>query len=304
MPALPALDAARARAHHLLVLPDGVAATDVEALVLSRFPESAVSRSAAQARLEPMAGCAVTGPWAAPAELLPAWAAVVFTLEAPVQRGGAVPRELQGRGGLLDAFADGEPVGQERELIELGLAAARRLGGAIRAAGSGMLMTPEHRVDLVVYSPVWLHPDALVHVLERHLPGVSLSAMDDGAALPSDAVTGPSLIEDEGERRWLAAEAAAYDAAALEEVEVSESYGAVARVDDAIFSIAVEAARGVPVVLSGIDLAGLIVYELRCYADGTPTAAAVARLDAAGRELVGAVGGHVVDDDGFLVDLG
>jgi len=304
MPGLPALDAALARAHHLLVLPDGVDPADVEALVLSRFPESAVSRSADRVRLEPVLGCAVSGPWAAPAQLVPGWAAAVFTLEAPVQRGPAVPRELQGRGDLLDAFADGEPVGRERELIEFGLAAARRLGGAIRASGSGMLMTPDHRVDLVVYSPVWLHPDALVHVLERHLPGVSMPAVDAGAALPADAVTGRRLIQDEGERRWLAAEAAAYDAAALEEVDVTESYGAVARADDAVFSIAVEAARGVPVVLSGIDLAGLIIYELRCYTDGSPTAAAVARLDAAGRALVAAVGGHVVDDDGFLVDLG
>lgn len=292
---------ARAQAHHLLVVPDGVSPVDIEALVLSWFPEAVTTHAEDQVHLETGPGCAVVGPWAGD-QLLPGWAAAVYLLQAPEQRGDPVPAELQGRGDLLDAFADGEPLADERAHLELGLAAARRIGGAVRTAG-GVLMTPPPRADLVLYSPVWLHPDALVHVLEPHLPGLGLED-SPVTPLPPDAVTGESLIEDEGERRWLHAEAAAYDAAALAEPEVTESYGATARIDGVTYAVAVEAALGVPVVLAAVDLSGLIVYELRCYPDGDPTDEVVARLEDAARALLTAVGGHLVDDDGFLVDLG
>lgn len=291
----------RAQAHHLLVVPDGVAPEDIEALVLSWFPESGVTHAEDRLRVQTGPGCAVVGPWGGD-QLLPGWVAAVYLLEAPQQRGEPVPRELQGRGDLLDAFADGEPLGQERALLELALAIARRVGGAVRTA-AGVLMTPAPRPDLVVYSQVWLHPDALVHVLEPHLPGLSL-ADPPTAPLPADARTGESLVTDESERRWLQAESEAYDLAALDEPQVSESYGASAHGHGEVFSVAVEAALGVPVVLAGTDLTGLIVYELRCYAEGNPSPAAVASLDEAGRALLAAVGGHVVDDDGFLIDLG
>ena len=295
------LDRSRAQAHHVLVVPDGVAPEDVDALVRSWFPEASGSGTDDQVRLQTGPGCAVVGPWDARDQLLPGWAAAIYLIEAPQQRGEPVPPELQGRGDLLDAFADGEPLGQERALLELGLAMARRVGGAVRTA-DGVLMTPPPRPDLVLYSDVWLHPDALVHVLQPELPGLDLQEPATGP-LPADAVTGESLVADEAERRWLHAESAAYDRAALAEPQVSESYGATAHTDGAIISVAVEAALGVPVVLAGSDLTGLIVYELRCYTEGPPPAAAVARLDGAARALLAAIGGHVVDDDGFLVQL-
>src|SRR5690606_40081967 len=129
----------------------------------------------------------------------------------------------------------------------------------------------------------WLDPDALVHVLEPHLPGLELQPENPAAVLPPDAVTGAPVLADESERRWWHAEADAYDAAALEEPDVTEAYGAHAsRADGTIFSVTVEAAVGVPVVLSGRDWAGAILYEIRCHpaggVDGQPPADAAERI--------------------------
>jgi hypothetical protein len=289
-------------ARHLLVVPDGVTPADVEALVLSRFPSAAAPDGAAHLALRPLPGCTLEGPDDVPAEL-PGWAAAGYVLEAPEQRGAPVPPELLGRGDLLDAFAAGEPVDRERELLELGLALARRLGGGVLTS-TGALLVPAPRPDLLLYSEVWLHPDALVHVLAPHLPGVAVSGEAEPAgALPADAVTGESLLE-EGERAWLHAEADAFDAAALARPELSESYGVLATEPEAVWSVNVEAAVNVPVVLAGQLPGGTILYELRCYPSGRHHPSdAVERLDAATKALLGAVGGFVVDDDGFLVHL-
>ena len=291
---------------HLLLVPDGVTPGDIQALALSRFPSEDLDDGGARLRIEVLPRCVVAGPDPVPAGLAEGadWLHA-YRLEAPEQRGAAVPPELRGRGGLLDAFADGEPAGSEREMLELGLAMARRLGGAVRTS-TGALLTPLPRPDLLLYTEVWLHPDALVHVLAPHLPGVAVEA--DGTpsslTLPADAVTGPTLVADEGERRWLHAEADAYDAAALAEAHVTDSYGVIATdPDGTVWTVTVEAAMGVPPALGGLLAAGAMLYEVRCHPTGpTEPSDAVERIDAATAALLDAVGGYVVDDDGFLVD--
>src|SRR5690606_41762701 len=80
--------------------------------------------------------------------------------------------------------------------------AARRTGGGLRVSGAdGMLLVPTALPDLLVYGEVWLEPDALLHVLEPHLPGVVVQG-GTAAAVPPDAVTGAPLLQDEAERRW------------------------------------------------------------------------------------------------------
>lgn len=290
---------------HLLLVPDGVTPSDVQALVLSRFPSEVLDDGGARLSVEVLPGCMVEGPTPAPAADAASWPEG-YLLTAPEQRGAAVPPELRGRGGLLDAFADGEPAGHEREMLELGLAMARRLGGALRTS-TGALLLPEPSPDLLLYTEVWLHPDALVHVLAPHLPGVSLQGDEPAVApgLPADAVTAVRPLTDEGERRWLHAEADAYDDAALAEHDVTDSYGVLATdPDGTTWSVAVEAAMGVPPALAGLLPAGTMLYELRCYPAGqTQPAHAVERIDSATRALLDAVGGYVVDDDGFLVNL-
>ncbi|WP_420112902.1 hypothetical protein [Pseudactinotalea sp.] len=290
---------------HLLLVPDGVTPSDVQALVLSRFPSEVLDDGGVRLSIDVLPGCMVEGPAPAPVADAHAWPQA-YLLTAPEQRGAPVPEELRGRGGLLAAFADGEPTGHEREMVELGLAMARRLGGALRTS-TGALLTPQARPDLLLYTDVWLHPDALLHVLAPHLPGVALHGDEQAGSphAPPDAVTGTSLLTDEGERRWLHAEADAYDAAALAEPEVTDSYGVLAAdPDGTIWSVAVEAAMGVPPALAGLLPAGTMLYELRCYpTDETDESAAVERLDAATAALLDVAGGYVVDDDGFLVNL-
>lgn len=301
------------RAGHLLVVPDGVTPADVQALVLSRFPSTDPADGVAPLAMEVLPGCVVEGPDPVPDPApagMPAWAAASYLLEAPEHRRDPVPAELQGRGGVLDAFAEGEPGGTERELLELGMAMARRLGGALLTS-TAVLLTPPPQPDLLLYSEIWLHPDALVHVLAPHLPGVAMAGDDPGTTaageLPAGAVTGTSLVADEGERRWLHAEADAYDAAALSEPDLTDSYGVLAtEPDGTVWSVTVEEAVGVPPVLAGLLPAGAILYEVRCYPAGPatqPASNAVERIDGATRALLEAVGGHVVDDDGFLVTL-
>src|SRR5690606_39764157 len=102
-----------------------------------------------------------------------------------------------------------------------------------------ILLVPTALPDLLVYGEVWLEPDALLHVLEPHLPGVVVQG-GTAAAVPPDAVTGAPLLQDEAERRWWHAEADAYDAAALEEPQVSESYSVEApAADGAVYTVAV-----------------------------------------------------------------
>lgn len=303
-----------AAGHHLLLLPAGVGPADVEALTSSRFPEGRIGDAdRGRVRFEVFAGAAVEGPWAPPEGILvvlPTWVESVYRLEVRPERGGPVPFELRGRGGFLDAFAGGEPLGDERQLLELAMAIARRLGGAVRAAGpDGALVVPSPLADLLVYTDVWLHPDALVHVLAPHLPGLGLPSIPDGPQpLPPDAViSAPDLLADEGRRRWLHAEADAYDAAALAEPEVTEAYGATANLSDgSVVSVTVEAVPGVPVVLAGHPWDAVICYELRCYPSEPGRdlpADAVELVDGAARALLASVGGRAVDDDGFLVDL-
>ncbi|WP_154796177.1 hypothetical protein [Occultella kanbiaonis] len=325
------LDAGLARSKHLLLLGADVTDDEVEALVLSRFPEAGRVNATVLA-LTPQA--AVEGPWAVPD---PAALGVgpeitqAYAITVPAQRGDPVPEGLRGLGGILDAFADGPPEGHELAVVEFAQAAARRLGGAVRVAGTGALITPEPGVDLAVHSEVWLHPDALVHVLAPALPGVALHLAPDSdpdpgarpAAAPPTRPTPPAPAGtedlDEGERAWIHAEADAFDAHALAAEPATEAYGAVhALPDGGTIAVEVEAEVSVPLVLEGLDWArsGVIRYDLRWFPaepeahhsaplDAPALAArerATALVEGAARALLDAIGGETTDDDGFLVD--
>ncbi|MBZ2198790.1 hypothetical protein [Occultella gossypii] len=318
------LDAGLARSKHLLLLGADVTDDEVEALVLSRFPEAGRVNATVLA-LTPQS--ALEGPWAVPEPAaLGAGPEVTqaYAIAVPAERGDPVPEDLRGLGGILDAFADGPPVGHELAIIEFAQAAARRLGGAVRVAGTGALITPEPGVDLAVHSEVWLHPEALVHVLTPALPGVALHlgpVADPGAQPPTAPAPRPAGTEDldEGERAWIQAEADAFDAHALAAEPATEAYGAVCALPDGgTVAVEVEAEVSVPLVLEGLDWArsGVIRYDLRWFpADpeayhsaplDAPTLVAreraTALVEGAARALLDAIGGETTDDDGFLVD--
>ena len=312
------------RSRHLLAVADDVSADEVEALLLSRYPAAVRTESDV---LTVAADVHLSGPFpldgAAQRDLgLPAWVAGIYLLTCPPDRGRPVPAELAATGGLLAAFAAGEVRGSEREALELLLAMGRRLGAVVRTS-TGHVLEPEEwaGVDLTVYAPVWLYPDALVHVLAPVLPGVQALTDVQPAQGPLPPATGrPAGTDqlDDGERAWLHAEADAYDAHTLAQPEVLESYGTIWHYPSGgVVTASVAAADVVPVALAGVDWAeeGVLAYELRWHpadpqqwhreppptALRTECADARERIEAAARAVLSAAGGQATDDDGFLV---
>jgi hypothetical protein len=278
-----------AEPHHLLVLPAEIHPDELEALAVSRS-ETAGWAAEADLRLAP--GVHLTGPWSLDADLraafdLPAWSAEAYLLRCPVQRGGPLPAELRGIDAVLDAFPEGVPVGVEQESLDHLRAFARRLGGALRLAGSGAVVVPDPdaATDLTVMAPVWLDPDACLQVLQQSLPHVR------------------SLLDD-------------VPAAAAEELQ---GYGMVSELEggDLVELIASGSAR-TPTVLRAEEWAseGVVTYELRwrpvhpetAFAARPPLGQRRARAEAADLieraavALHAVVGGEISDDDGFLVD--
>ena len=322
----PALDADLAYAHHLLALGDDVDPAEVEALAVSWFAHAGWVADYALALTE---DAVLTGPWMVPDEARPSLrlgpeVAQVFLLRCPVQRGGPPPPHLLDPNGLTGAFREGLPVGVESDALDFLLAAARRLAGSVRIAGSGAVLTPDpdSDVNLCVYTPIWLEPDALVAALQPVLPTVHL-AMDLADFTPPESVPTPDEAEveplPEGELEWLHAEARAFDEAAMAQPAVLEAYGAVADLGgDGIIEIAVEGEDTAPLVLRGLDWAedGVIAYALRWWpADEealyspTPSRAfraargrVRAKIERAALALYAAVGGEITDESGFLVE--
>lgn len=324
------LDLDLAYAHHLLAVPGDVVAEEVEALARSWFPRPAWLADHA---LQLSGDAVLTGPWTVSAGDraaldLPDEDGWVYLLRCPVQRGGPAPAELAGVVGLDAAFEAGLPVGLEADVLAFLHAAARRLGAALRVAGSGMVLRPDPRsdVNLWAHSPVWLEPEALLAVLEPTLPGVRIAMeVDDSAVvgvpseLPEVGGEDPERVLDEGERAWLHAEAAAFDEAALARPQVFEAYGAVAELgEDGLIEVAVEGEEIIPLALRGLDWAqhGVVSYLIRWWpadeaalADGE-TGPEVMAARARARRLVeraaialhDAAGGEVTDESGFLVD--
>lgn len=328
------LDLSAALARHLLALPDDVTVGEVEALALSRYPRA---HWVTDEVLELEEETYLSGPFLLTAadrtELaLPEWAEHAYLLTCPPERGGPVPEELQAVAGLLAAFAAGSVEGMERAAVEVLCAMGRRLAGVVRTSTGHVLEPgPTAGVDLVVHAPVWLHPDALLHVLRPALPGIRLLAEPDQPRTLSSSANHPSNAEqlsarpgvrelDEGERAWLHAEADAYDAHALSEPQVTEAYGAVSPYPDGgAIGISVEAEALVPVVLAGLEWAagGTMAYALRWH-PADPVALeygqagrvvldqredARARIEESARALQTATDGEVTDDDQFLVQL-
>lgn len=322
----PDLDVDLAFAHHLLLLAEDVVAEEVEALAVSRFV-GAGWRDARTLVLTPDA--ALTGPWpvgedARSALRLPDEAVQAFLLRCPMRRGAPPPESMVERDPRAAAFRDGLPVGVEADAVDFLVAAAGRLGGAVRMAGSGVVVIPDPEADvnLWVYAPVWLDPQALLAAVRPALPTLEL-AMDLAEPVLTDVPAPPPEVGgveplDEGERAWLHAEARAYDEATLAEPVILDAYGAVAESDGGLVEVAVEGQEVVPLALRGLEWTdrGVVVYAVRwwpseegalTHPDPSPEfraarAEARARIEAAARALRAAVGGEVTDESGFLID--
>lgn len=209
---LPVLDAddPRARKHHLLALPPNVEPDELEVLALSRFgrvvweeqevprPRTglipavtsafgvrAVSARAPVGRLRLGRSSALVGPYGltsshATALGLPATSDTLWVVDAPHDR-GEVPAPFGGdRDGLRRAFPDGLPVREEDRVVRWLIDTARRLGGAVRVAGSGVVLAPDPdaAVDLTLYTTRWPSPQELLAQVRRVLPRAAMPAGD------------------------------------------------------------------------------------------------------------------------------
>jgi hypothetical protein len=206
---LPAFDAddPRARSQHLLALPPNVEPGELEVLALSRFGRVAWEEDdtprprtgllpavtaafgvravpaavMAASRLRLGRQSALVGPYGltsshATALGLPASSDTVWVVETPWERGEA-PFAFGGdRDGLRRAFPDGLPVREEERVVRWLVAAARRLGGAVRIAGNRVVLAPDPdaAVDLTLYTTRWPAPEELLANVRRLLPKAEL----------------------------------------------------------------------------------------------------------------------------------
>lgn len=338
---------------HLLVVPDGVAPDEVEVLATSRFAHARWERpprvpsgrraSGAARGAAPQATPGVlrvgrlstlTGPYAVdPGQVarwgLPTDSRVAWVVDCPRER-QEQPRFGGDRDGLRRAFGGAGPVREELRVVQWLVAAARRLGGALRT-DTGVVLEPEMdaALDLTVLSTRWVEPGTVLAAARRVDSRARLDAATDPAprrATPEQAgraLTGRDRVgagvADVTERRRLHAEADAFDAYMRENPPAPESFGV--QVDlglDGIVVVEVAAEQEVPVVLAGLDWAqgDVIAYQVRWEAPDVDELESerpslphrVARGRAArvvrgvAREVHAEVGGEVADTAGFLVD--
>jgi len=301
---LPRLAPGVAAHHHLLLLAGDVEADEVEALVVSlvvgaRWTTPASGALPGVLDLLPDADrhsrATLTGPWGAAAArgplALPDWVETIFVVDVDPERSGPAPALAAGYGPLLDAFGPEHPEGLERQVLDVAHACARRLAGALRVT-TGVLVEPDpgSAVDLAVHAPTWLEPDTLAHVLERALPGLVLLPGADAVAHHGHHLDGYGAT-------WALGDIGGAD-------DLAEGADHVV--------VEVEAAEVLPPALrtAAWTSGGVLTYALR-WVDGdrTPSSRgglrrrddARAAIERAALALHGAVGGEILDEDGFLV---
>ena len=319
---------------HLLLVREGLPVDVVTALVTSRHPDAVRTpegglrlgrhtRLVGPLLLDAAAASAagVPGPWRA------AWA-----LECPTEREGPPLPGATDRDGLARAFPGGLPAGEERLAVDLGIALARRLEGALRVHPSGGVLRPDPGawVDRVVVSRYWLAPDDARAVAAAAVPEAGLAT--EGAAwagLRPEAVaaleaegSGEGLTDAEREglhlaadrRDAIAASAGVLDGYALV-VPLGGVVGAAAPGDDGgVVEVRVSAAEALPPALAPLGWSsGAVEYRVTWWPGDeaeaereVPTeehraarAEAAAVVRALADALVGAVQGVVLDAEGF-----
>ncbi len=233
----------------------------------------------------------------------------------------------------MRAFPTGPPYRAEGDLVALGLDLARRVGGAVRVAGTGVVMTPDptRDVELTVWSPYWVEAKDLVQLLAPVLPGAhqdmvrphqpppepeaapwSLDPLDPMADEMEEALT-PELLQ----RLELVADAT--DEWAEQEMAIADGYAVVGHGG---IVVGVQVETGVPrwvlrqlADLPDVPTDRLVTYDIRwwpedvgqLHLESPSTAHRIARrivaetIRSVARVTSEAVFGVVVDASGFHV---
>lgn len=273
---------APAPGRHLLLLPDGVVAEEVEVLAISRFPAARWERpprvpmSRRDSAAQPTPGVlrlgrlsTVTGPFGVepavaarlgvPGDIVSAW-----PVDVPRER-HAAPAIGGDRDGLRRAFGAQQPVREEGRVLRWLVDVARRLGGAVRT-DTGVVLVPEMdaALDLTVVSDRWVEPEVVLTAARRVAPQARVDApASSGDRLAAVAHTGRALVErpdagigvaDAGERQRLHAEADAFDAWMVAHPPAAEGFGVLIDLGaDGAVSVRAETEGDLPLVLHGLD---------------------------------------------------
>ncbi|WP_098467865.1 hypothetical protein [Serinibacter salmoneus] len=299
----------RALAHHVLAVDHEVADDELETLLLSLvldaqwdpapapgapgtmdlLPLPAVDATHELPAPGERERAAVVGPWSLNGEArrrlaLPDWANTAYLVEVATDRSPlpAPPLPL-GYGALLDAFGPHHPRGVEKQVLDVAHACARRLGGALRTT-TGVVIVPDpgSAVDHAVHAPVWLEPVALRHVLAPALPGLQVHVDDPQGPVRSEDGTYQAGADLGGGDRVL--------------VEVF----AAERLRPAL--------RFAPWAADGVITYAMHYLPAQQHREAR-TRAETRRRDAARQAIEGAVlvlheavGGEILDEDGFFVE--
>lgn len=316
---------------HLLLVPSTVSPEVVSGLVQDRHPSSDLHQAGEislgrhsrltgpyELSLEDAVDAAVPLPWT-----------VCYCLEAPVEREAPPLPGTDDRDGFAFAFPDGLPWRDEGRALHMLVSIARRIGGAVRTAGSLELILPdpERAVDHVVHAPAWLEPEVLLGIVRRDLPGAQLAVAGHDWNGPSDAAYSGELVAADiaanplstGQLEALHALADQVDMDVLSGPSVIDAFAIVADMGaDGLIEIRTHLSDGEAPAVTREPWAQqeFVSYEV-CWVNADPAAREqrvpseafrVSRLRIAplisrtARAIVEATHGIVLDEDGFLVD--
>lgn len=170
------IDVDWALSHHVLLVGESVEPDELEALAVSVWDTAGW---AGPGMLRLAGGAAVQGPWAVDTEVrrilgVSAGMTRAWVLVCPPARGAAPTESVRSTDVWAHAFPGGMPVGIELKVLLTLRRVARRLGGALRIQGSGDIISPDpdSAVNLSVYSPRWMDPSAMIRLLTPEFPTV------------------------------------------------------------------------------------------------------------------------------------
>ncbi len=328
------LTARELAAHHLLLVPSTVPLDVVDQLVRDWVPTSRLGETG---EVQLGRETRITGPFelsmedAVDAAVPMPWT-VVFSLNTPVDREDPPLPGTDDRDGFAFAFPEGLPWRDEARALHLLVSLARRIGGAVRMAGSFEVVQPDpdRAVDHLVHAPFWVDPEVLCGVVARELPSVRLATEGEEWAGPGEAVYSGAVIAEAladeplraDELEALHAHADRMDMNALAAPDILDAYALVGEVgpgaQDGAVEVLAHVAEGVEPAVAGEEWASrsFVTYEIRWMPPDpaererrTPSAAYLASrkqvkpvIAAITLAVIEVTSGLVVDEDGFRVD--